>query len=98
MDSQACASPNKICHKDKKFISVLHSSFRQNSSSGCGRNAELGLELVSAQVRNELSVKNLDLDLYPYFCGRPQLFECRILVWVLFGAESVLTFCKLIQT
>lgn len=50
--SQACTSPNKICHSNKNLVSLLHSLFRQNSSSGCGRNAEL----LSAQVRHELSV------------------------------------------
>lgn len=88
--SQACTSPNKICHKDKTLISLMHSLFRQNSSSGCGRNVELGLEPVSAQVRNEFSVYNLDLNLHPYCARRPQIFESRFLVWVLFGAESVL--------
>lgn len=53
---QASTSPNKICQADKKLIALLHSFFRHNSSPGCGRNAELGLELVSAQVRNELAV------------------------------------------
>lgn len=52
--STASTSPNKICQADKKLISLLHSLSRHSSSPGCGRNAELGLELVSAQVRNEL--------------------------------------------
>lgn len=60
---QASTSPNKICQADKKLISLLHSFSRHSSSPGCGRNAELGLELVSAQVRSELAVWNVAVDL-----------------------------------
>lgn len=90
--SQASTSPNKICQADKKLISLLHSFFRHSSSPGCGRNAELGLELVSAQVRNELPVWNVALSLHPCFAGRPQVFASRFLVWELFGVESALMF------
>lgn len=48
---QASTSPNKICQADKQLISLLHSSCGPSSSPGRGRNAELGLELLSAQVR-----------------------------------------------
>lgn len=90
--SQASTSPNEICQADKKLISLLHSFFRHNSSPGCGRNAKLGLELVSAQVRNELPGPIVALDLHPCFAGRPQLFASRFLVWELFGVESALVF------
>lgn len=82
---QASTSPNKICQADKKLISLLHSFSRHNSSPGCGRNAELGLELVSAQVRNEPAVGSVALALQPCLPGTPQLFASRSL---LFGLES----------
>lgn len=80
---QASTSPNKICQADKKLISLLHSFSRHNSSPGCGRNAELGPELVSAQVRNELAAWKVNV--HPSWPGTPQQFASRSLLRELLG-------------